>query len=78
MKIFHDKSPRKYGSGPGSNLQTLDLCLLGEIWFVGSRILQAEYFYVLYSSSCKHVFSIGVENRVDPDQMASLNQQDQQ
>ena len=25
----------------------------------------------LQNSSCKHVFSIRVENRVDPDQMAS-------
>ena len=43
----------------------------------------ADYFYVLHSSpifspvnlqlsSCKHVFSISVENTVDPDQMALL------
>ena len=24
-KLFHDQSPRKYGTGPGSNLQPLDL-----------------------------------------------------
>ena len=25
LKLFHDQSPRKYGIGPGSNLQPLDL-----------------------------------------------------
>ena len=25
IEIFHDRSPRKYGTGPGSNSRSLDL-----------------------------------------------------
>ena len=67
------------------HLVSLSLLIILKSWtrafvYVLFNPCHAEYFYIIHHfypinlqhSSCKHVFSIRVENIEDPDRMASL------